>query len=411
MIDRYTLPEMGALWSEETRFQKWLDVEIVVCEVHAEMGTIPREALEQIKSRAKFSVARINEIEKTTDHDVIAFTTNLAESIGEAARFVHYGLTSSDVVDTANALLLREACDILITKVDAFIEVLKRRAFEFKDTPQVGRTHGIHAEPTSVGLTFALWYDEMRRSRERLMKARETVAVGKISGAVGAFAHLDPQVEEKVCARLGLKAAPVSTQIIQRDNYAEYLCTLAVIASSLDKFALQIRHWQRTEVGEAQERFKKGQKGSSAMPHKRNPILSERICGMARIVRANSVVGLENVALWHERDISHSSAERVVLPDSSIALDYMLHKMASLVEGLIVYPDRMLGNAKATRGLIFSGQLLLALTQAGVAREAAYEWVQRNAMKAWDGGGDLRSLTLTDKDIADHLAEKEIDRV
>jgi adenylosuccinate lyase len=411
MIDRYTLPEMGALWSEETKFQKWLDVEIAVCEVHAEMGTIPREALEQIKARAKFSVARINEIEKTTDHDVIAFTTNLAESIGDAARFVHYGLTSSDVVDTANALLLREACDLLLQKVDAFIDVLKRRAFEFKDTPQVGRTHGIHAEPTSFGLTFALWYDEMRRNRERLANARAAVAVGKISGAVGAFAHLDPQVEEKVCARLGLKAAPVSTQIVQRDSYAEYLCTLAVVASSLEKFALQVRHWQRTEVREAQEKFKRGQKGSSAMPHKRNPILSERICGMARVVRANSIVGLENVALWHERDISHSSAERVVLPDSSIAVDYMLHKMASLIDGLVVYPERMLENLNATRGLIFSGQLLLALTQSGVAREEAYEWVQRNAMKTWDEGGDFHSLVSADKEIRAHLSEEQIARV
>src|SRR2546425_2031131 len=411
MIERYTLAEMGALWSEETKFQKWLDVEIAVCEVHAEMGTIPREALEQIKSKAKFSVGRIHEIEKTTDHDVIAFTTNLAETIGDAARFVHYGLTSSDVVDTANALLLREACDILITKIGAFIEVLKRRALEFKDTPQVGRTHGIHAEPTSFGLTFALWYDEMHRNRERLTMARASVAVGKISGAVGAFAHLDPAVEEKVCARLGLKAAPVSTQIIQRDRYAEYLCTLAVIASSLDKFALQIRHWQRTEVREAQERFKQGQKGSSAMPHKRNPILSERICGMARIVRANSVVGLENVALWHERDISHSSAERMVLPDSSIATDYMLQKMASLVEGLVVYPERMLENLAATRGSIYSGQLLLALTQAGVSREEAYEWVQRNALKAWDEGGDLQSLAAADPDISAHLSKEQIDGV
>src|SRR5881392_112934 len=402
MIDRYTLPEMGALWSEETKFQKWLDVEIAVCEVHAEMGTIPRQALQQIKTRAKFSVDRINEIEKTTDHDVIAFTTNLAESIGEASRFVHYGLTSSDVVDTANALLLRDACDILLKKIDVLLPVLKRRAHEFKNTPQVGRTHGIHAEPTSFGLTFALWYDEMRRNRERLTRARETVAVGKISGAVGVFAHLDPQVEEKVCARLELKAAPVSTQIIQRDNYAEYLCTLAVIASSLDKFALQIRHWQRTEVGEAQEKFKKGQKGSSAMPHKRNPILSERICGMARLVRANSIVGLENVALWHERDISHSSAERVVLPDSSIATDYMLQKAATLIDGLVVYPDRMLENLNATRGLIFSGQLLLALTQAGASRETAYELVQRNAMKAWDEDGDFETSVLADKEIRAH---------
>ncbi len=271
MIDRYTLPEMGALWSEETKFQKWLDVEIAVCEVHAEMGTIPREALKQIKSRAKFSVTRINEIEKTTDHDVIAFTTNLAESIGDAARYVHYGLTSSDVVDTANALLLREACDLLLKKVDAFIEVLKRRAFEFKDTPQVGRTHGIHAEPTSFGLTFALWYDEMRRSRERLSKARAAVAVGKISGAVGAFALLDPQVEEKVCARLGLKPAPDSTQIVQRDSYAEYLCTLAVVASSLEKFALQVRHWQRTEVREAQESWRTLPSGTNATSRIRPP--------------------------------------------------------------------------------------------------------------------------------------------
>ena len=341
MIERYTLPEMDALWSEQNKFQKWLEVELAVCEVHAEMGTIPREAYEQIRARAHFTVKRINEIEKTTDHDVIAFTTALAESIGDAARFVHYGLTSSDVVDTANALLLRDACDLLGQKIDRLLVVLQRRAFEFKRTPQIGRTHGVHAEPTSFGLTFALWYDEMRRNRERLQHARERVAVGKISGAVGAFAHLDPIVEEKVCARLRLKPAPVSTQIIQRDNYAEYLCTLALIASSLDKFALQIRHWQRTEVREAEERFKKGQKGSSAMPHKRNPILSERICGLARVVRGYAVTGLESVALWHERDISHSSAERVVLPDSSVALDYMLHKATSLIDNLVVYPERM----------------------------------------------------------------------
>ena len=411
MIERYTLPEMGALWSEQNKFQKWLDVEIAVCEVHAEMGTIPRNALEQIKSRARFSVDRINEIEKTTDHDVIAFTTNLAESIGEASRFVHYGLTSSDVVDTANALLLRDACDILLRKIDGLLEVLKRRAFEFKRTPQIGRTHGIHAEPTSFGLTFALWYDEMRRNRERLTRAREAVAVGKLSGAVGSFAHLTPDVEEKVCARLGLKAAPVSTQVVQRDSYAEYLCTLAVIASSIDKFALQIRHWQRTEVREAQEKFKKGQKGSSAMPHKRNPILSERLCGMARLVRANSIVGLENVALWHERDISHSSAERVVLPDSSIATDYMLEKAASLIDGLIVHADRMLENLNSTHGLVFSGELLLTLTQAGVVRETAYEWVQRNSMKSWDEGGDFRGLVSADKDLSAHLSSEQIDEV
>lgn len=408
MIDRYTLPEMGTLWSEQNKFQKWLDVEIAVCEVHAEMGTIPQETVEEIKSRAAFTVERINEIEKTTNHDVIAFTTNLAENVGEAARFIHYGLTSSDVVDTANALLLRDACDILLSKVDAFLEVLKERAFEFKDTPQIGRTHGIHAEPTSFGLTFALWYSEMRRNRKRLKRARKAVSVGKISGAVGAFAHLDPEVEEKVCRRLGLKAAKVSTQIIQRDRYAEFLCTLGIIASTLDKIALNVRHWQRTEVREAQERFTAGQKGSSAMPHKRNPIISERICGLARVVRANSLVGLENVALWHERDISHSSAERVVLPDSSIGLDYILQKATSLIKGLVVYPERMLENLNATRGLVFSGQLLLALTRKGVSRETAYEWVQRNAMRVWDDKLDFQELVSADEDIARHLSVEEI---
>ncbi|HEY9284723.1 MAG TPA: adenylosuccinate lyase [Pyrinomonadaceae bacterium] len=411
MIPRYTLPEMGALWSEQSRFQKWLDVEIAVCEVHAEMGTIPRDALAEIEAKAAFTVERINEIERTTDHDVIAFTTALAENIGEAARFVHYGLTSSDVVDTANALLLRDSCDLLLKRIDALLEVLRRRAHEFKRTPQVGRTHGVHAEPTSFGLTFALWYDETRRNRARLERAREGVAVGKISGAVGGFAHLDPEVEEKVCARLGLRPAPVSTQIIQRDRYAEYLCTLAVAASSLDKFALQIRHWQRTEVREAQEQFKRGQKGSSAMPHKRNPILSERICGMARLLRGYAVAGLESVALWHERDISHSSAERVVLPDASIALDYMLAKATSLIDTLVVYPERMLENLNATGGLVFSQQLLLALTQAGVSREQAYEWVQRNSMKVWDEGGTLRERALADPDINARLSRGEIERV
>src|SRR5262245_45341734 len=411
MIDRYTLPEMGALWSEQNKFQKWLDVEIAVCEVHAEDGVIPQDALEQIKSRASFSVDRINEIEKTTNHDVIAFTTNLAESIGEASRFVHYGLTSSDVVDTANALLLRDSCNILLKKIDALMDALKRRAFEFKLTPQVGRTHGIHAEPTSFGLSFALWFDEMRRNRDRLLRARETVAVGKISGAVGAFAHLDPSVEERVCSRLGLKAALVSTQVIQRDIYAEYLNTLGLIASSLDKIGLTVRHWQRTEVREAHERFTKGQKGSSAMPHKRNPIISERICGIARVIRANCLVGLENVALWHERDISHSSAERVVLPDSSIGLDYILQKATGLTDGLVVYPERMLENLNATRGLIFSGQLLLALTNKGVLRETAYEWVQRNAMKVWDENKDFQELVKADEDIRSQLSAEEIERV
>ena len=411
MIERYTLPEMGAIWSQQNKFQKWLDVEIAVCEVHAEAGTIPRDALAEIRSKAAFTVERINEIEKTTDHDVIAFTTNLAENIGDAARFVHYGLTSSDVVDTANALLLRDASDLLLKKIDDLLVVLKRRAFEFKDTPQIGRTHGIHAEPTSFGLVWALWFSEMRRNRERLETARDRVAVGKISGAVGAFAHLSPDVEELVCAKLGLAAADVSTQVIQRDRYAEYLCTLAIIASSLEKMALQVRHWQRTEVREAQEKFKTGQKGSSAMPHKRNPILSERICGMARTVRANSIVGLENVALWHERDISHSSAERIVLPDSSATLDYILAKTTSLLDTLVVYPENMLKNLNLTRGLVFSGQLMLALTQKGVSREDAYVFTQRNAMKVWDEGGNYQELVTSDADISSHLSATEIARV
>jgi adenylosuccinate lyase len=411
MIERYTLPEMAAVWSLQNKFQKWLDVEIAVCEVHAEDGLIPQDALAEIKSKAAFSVERINEIEKTTDHDVIAFTTNLAENIGPASRFVHFGLTSSDVVDTANALLLKESCELLLARVDPLMDVLKRRAYEFKDTPQIGRTHGIHAEPTSFGLVWALWYSEIKRNRKRLKRALKTVSVGKISGAVGAFAHLDPSVEERVCEKLGLDAADVSTQVIQRDRYAEYLCTLAIVASTLEKIALQIRHWQRTEVREAQEAFKKGQKGSSAMPHKRNPILSERICGMARTVRANSIVGLENVALWHERDISHSSAERIVLPDSSATLDYMLAKTTSLLDTLVVYPENMLTNLSITRGLVFSGQLLLALTQKGVSREDAYTWTQRNAMKVWDEGGDYQDLVKNDADISSKLSPDEIARV
>ena len=402
---------MGAVWSLQNKFQKWLDVEIAVCEVHAEDGIIPPDALAEIKSKAAFSVERINEIEKSTDHDVIAFTTNLAENIGPASRFVHYGLTSSDVVDTANALLLKESCELLLARIDPLMDVLKRRAYEFIDTPQIGRTHGIHAEPTSFGLVWTLWYSEMKRNRKRLRRALKTVSVGKISGAVGAFAHLDPSVEERVCEKLGLNAAPVSTQVIQRDRHAEYLCNLAIIASTLEKIALQVRHWQRTEVREAQEAFKKGQKGSSAMPHKRNPILSERICGMARTVRANSIVGLENVALWHERDISHSSAERIVLPDSSAALDYMLAKTTSLLDTLVVYPENMLKNLNLTRGLVFSGQLLLALTQKGVSREEAYTWTQRNAMKVWDEGGDYQELVTKDADISSKLSSEEIARV
>ena len=355
MIKRYTLPEMGAIWTEENKFRKWLDVELAACQANAEAGNIPVESVDVIRRKAAFSVDRIHELEKTLDHDVIAFTTSLAENIGPEARWVHFGLTSSDVVDTANALLLREAGDLILYKLQVFSDVLKRRAWEFKDLPMIGRTHGIHAEPTTLGLTFALWFEENRRNIDRMTRARAGVSYGKLSGAVGAFAHLDPEIEERVCFLLGLRPANVSTQVIQRDRYAEFVSTLAIIASSIEKIALQVRHWQRTEVREAHEYFKPGQKGSSAMPHKRNPILSERLCGLARVVRGYAVTAFENNALWHERDISHSSAERVILPDACISIDYMLARATSLIDTLVVNSQRMLDNLDATRGLVFSG--------------------------------------------------------
>jgi adenylosuccinate lyase len=410
MIERYTLPEMGAIWTEENKYRKWLEVEIAACQANAEAGAIPMEAVEIIRRKAAFSVERIHELEKTTDHDVIAFTTNLAESIGPEARWVHYGLTSSDVVDTANALLLAEAGDLILAKLQALSDLLRRRALEFKETPMIGRTHGVHAEPTTLGLTFALWYEEVRRDVDRMTRARDGVSYGKLSGAVGTFAHLDPEIEERVCFLLGLRPANVSTQIIQRDRYAEFVTALAIIASSLEKFALQVRHWQRTEVREAHEYFKPGQKGSSAMPHKRNPILSERICGLARVVRGYAVTALENNALWHERDISHSSAERVILADACIAVDYMLAKTTSLLDKLVVNPRRMLENLNATRGLVFSGQLLLELTASGVSREEAYAWIQRNAMRSWDEGLDFRELVSGDPDISRVLKPEQIAR-
>jgi adenylosuccinate lyase len=408
MIERYTLPEMGAIWTEENKFRKWLEVEIAACQANAEVGSIPMDAAEIIRQKAAFSVERIHELEKSLDHDVIAFTTNLAENIGPQARWLHYGLTSSDVVDTANALLLREAGDLVIGKMQALSDAIKRRAFEFKRTPMIGRTHGVHAEPTTLGLTFALWFEENRRNIDRMTRARAGVSYGKISGAVGTFANLDPEIEERVCFLLGLRPASISTQIIQRDRYAEFVCALAIVASSLEKFALQIRHWQRTEVREAHEYFKPGQKGSSAMPHKRNPILSERICGMARVVRGYAITALENNALWHERDISHSSAERVILPDACITVDYMLAKTTSLIDTLVINPQRMLENLNATRGLVFSGQLLLQLSAAGVAREEAYYWVQRNAMRSWDEGLDFRKLVSDDPDISRALTPEQI---
>jgi adenylosuccinate lyase len=411
MIPRYTLPEMGAIWSEEKKFRTWLEVELAVCEVLAERGRIPESALEQIRARARVDLARIHEIERTTRHDVIAFLSAVAEAVGPEARYIHLGLTSSDVVDTATALLLRESADLILARLERLAEVLRRRAFEFKDTPMVGRTHGVHAEPITFGLKLALWYAETERNRERVRRAREQISVGKISGAVGTFAHLDPEVEEAVCRRLGLRPEPISSQIIPRDRHAEFLAALALVAASLEKIALEIRHLQRTEVREAEEFFGAGQKGSSAMPHKRNPITAEQICGLARVVRANLQAALENIPLWHERDISHSSVERLILPESCILTDYLLHRTTELLEQLVVYPERMRANLEATRGLIFSGALLLALTERGLSREQAYALVQRHAMRAWDEGADFRELVRADPEIRARLAPWEIEEV
>ncbi len=402
---------MGAIWTDQNRFQKWLDVEIAVCEVHADMGTIPREAVDKIKRTAAFDVARIKEIERTTRHDVIAFTTALAENIGEESRFVHYGLTSSDVVDTANALLMRDAATLLLEDLERLGRVLRRRAIEHKDSVMIGRTHGVHAEPTTFGLVLALYYADNERNKERLSRARDVVSVGKISGAVGTFAHLDPEVEERVCAKLALKAAPISTQVIQRDRHAEFLSTLAIIAASMEKIALEVRHLQRTEVREAEEPFSVGQKGSSAMPHKRNPVTSEQICGLARVVRSNAQAAFENIALWHERDISHSSVERVILPDSCILTDYLIQKTEWLIDGLAIYPNRMRANLEALGGITASGQLLLALTRKGVTREEAYQIVQPLAMRVWDEGLSFRELVMRDKRVADRLTRDELDEL
>lgn len=411
MIPRYTLPAMAELWSEEHKFRRWLDVEITVCEVHAEMGTIPAAAVETIKAKANFDVARIAEIEAITRHDVIAFTTCLAEYVGPDSRYIHFGLTSSDVVDTANALLIREALDLILDQATRLQSALQRRALEFKDTVMIGRTHGIHAEPTTFGLVLALYYAENARNITRLQRARESINVGKISGAVGTFAHLDPEVEERVCARLNLAPAPISTQVIQRDRYAEVMTALAITTATLEKIALEIRHLQRTEVREAQEPFGSGQKGSSAMPHKRNPIVSEQICGLARVVRSNAQAALENIALWHERDISHSSVERVILPDSTTLTHYLLDRTAKLIEGLVVYPAQMQHNLAAMRGIIFSGQLLLELTRNNITREDAYKLVQRNAMRVWDEQADFRTLVLADSEITQLLTTQQIEAV
>ena len=410
MIARYTRPEMGRVWGDENKFKKWLEVEIAAAEAEADASLIPKSAAGAIRRRGRFDVNRILEIEKRVKHDVIAFTTNVAEHVGRQARYLHYGLTSNDVVDTAQALLVREASELLLAGLRRLGQVLKKRAFEFKDTPMVGRTHGIHAEPITFGCKLAIWYAENQRNAERLSYAAEQMRVGKISGAVGTYAHLTPAIEKKICAKLGLRPAPVSSQILQRDLHAFYLCTLAVVAASLEKMALEVRNLQRTEVREVEEYFEPEQKGSSAMPHKRNPATAEQICGLARVVRANAQAGLENVALWHERDISHSSVERVILPDSTILLDYMLHKTAQLIETLLVYPERMRENLGLLKGLIFSGQLLLELAEKGASREDAYGWVQRNAMQVWKTGEDFKTLIESDPDIQKYLSLDEIAR-
>jgi adenylosuccinate lyase len=413
LIPRYTRPEMGGIWSEENRFRCWLEVELAATESLAELGVVPKDAAAALRRHAGFDVARINEIEDKVRHDVIAFTTAVAEKMaaaGEAAasRWLHYGLTSTDVVDTAQALQIREASQLLIAGVEKLREVLKRRALEFQHTVQIGRTHGVHAEPITFGLKLAIWYEEAGRNLLRLQAAAEDLRVGKVSGAVGTFAHIGPEVEEMICARLKLKPAPVASQVIQRDRHAQYLATLATLASSLDKIALEIRHLQRTEVREAEEFFAKGQKGSSAMPHKRNPITCEQISGLARVVRSNAQAGFEDVALWHERDISHSSVERIILPDSTILCDYLLDKTTRLIDKLLVYPERMRRNLDLTRGLVFSGQLLLDLAAAGMLREQAYALVQGHAMQAFEHEADFRAAIENDPEIAKLLTKEKV---
>jgi adenylosuccinate lyase len=410
LIPRYTRPEMARLWSDESRFRTWLKVELAATETLAEAGTVPREAAKAIREKADFKLERINEIEAEVRHDVIAFTTAVAEFVGPESRWFHYGLTSNDVVDTSQSLLIKDASSIIAADLQKLSDVLKNRAWEFKDTPMIGRTHGIHAEPITFGFKLANWYSEVQRDIARFERAAENMRVGKFSGAVGTFAHLSPELEEKMCARLGLKAAAISSQVIQRDRHADYLATLAVIACTLDKIATEIRHLQRTEVREVEEYFSEKQKGSSAMPHKRNPVSSEQISGLARVVRSNAQAGFENVALWHERDISHSSVERVILPDSTTLVDYMLTKTSNLLSTMFVYPERMKVNLESTRGLVFSGQLLLDLVESGISREDAYRLVQAHAMRAWKEGLNFRELVSKDEAITGRVPAKVIDQ-
>ena len=420
MIPRYTRPEMGELWTSEAKYDAWLRVELALCEELARRGEIPKKSLANIRRKARFDVARIDAIEREVKHDVIAFLTNVAEHVGPDARFIHIGLTSSDVLDTALALQLTAAADLLLRDLDGLLVVLRRRAFEHKDTVMIGRSHGVHAEPITFGLKLAVWHAEMTRHRARMVRARESIAVGKLSGAVGTFAHLDPDIETAVLERLGLTGEPVATQVVQRDRHAEFFTTLALVGASIEKIAVELRHLQRTEVLEAEEFFSEGQKGSSAMPHKRNPIAAENLTGLARVLRGNALASLENVALWHERDISHSSVERIIAPDSTILLDDMLARLTRLLAELVVYPDRMRENLDRTRGLIFSQQVLLALARCGVSREDAYAWVQRNAMKVWrdisaapsgrkaGAGEDFRALLARDRDVSRVLRREEL---
>ena len=408
MIPRYTREKMGRLWTDEAKFSTWLEVEIAICEGWNKLGVIPDDDLKAIQEKARVDVDRINELEKITRHDVIAFVSAVGETVGPSARFIHLGVTSSDILDTALAVMLKRASALILKDIDTILAVLKRRAYEFKDVPQMGRSHGIHAEPITFGLKLALWYAEMERNRQRFEAAVEDIAVGKISGAVGTFANVDPRVEAHVCEKLGLKPAPVSTQIIQRDRHAHFFGTLAVMAGTLEKMATEIRHLQRTEVLEAEEKFAKGQKGSSAMPHKRNPVGSENICGLARLVKSYAQASLDNIALWHERDISHSSVERVIAPDSCILIDYMLNRMRNILDGLVVYPERMMENINRTHGLIYSQRVLLALIDKGVLRDEAYLMVQRNAMRSWEEGADFKTLLSKDPDISRRLTADEL---
>ena len=410
LTDRYVHPEMGRIWSEEAKFDAWREVEVVASEVMAEAGIVPAEAAREIRAKASYTIERIDEIEREVKHDVLAFTQALAESVGEAGRWIHFGLTSYDVVDTALGMRMRDAMDLILKDVAALSSVLKSRAFDHKKTVMVGRTHGVHAEPMTFGMKLALWYAEMERNRARLERAREVVAVGKLSGAVGTFAHLPPVIEEKICGRLGLTPAPIATQVLQRDRHAEALSALAIVASTLDKIAVEIRSLQRTEIREVEEFFSEKQKGSSSMPHKRNPVVSEQVSGLARVIRGNLQAGLENIALWNERDISHSSAERMILPQSFILTDHILRRAASVLDNLIVYPQRMRENLESMNGLVFSGQVLLELAKKGLSREDAYRLVQRNAMAVWQKRGTLRELLGNDPEVRRWLDEAELER-